>query len=213
MLTSSIVFVDSQLKQTSRGLLRSNRLQALLDRWEFSNRNEEHQPDDADLFDDLNPKSNPRRRERGPIRDRIDDAKTRFAWWILATWLGVATGSVAIILPWLFLLRRFRWIATDHRAETYTQNRPARVKKHPKRRKSLPRCWLRTPTAVKEVNFCCPARYRPISLMCNTNIAVGLRCWRPSGHRTLDPDYNEAPVFRGGCFFHTKTHVGLRKTV
>ncbi|MCC9654904.1 thioredoxin family protein [Rhodopirellula halodulae] len=56
-----MVFVDNQLKHTASGLLRSDRLQAFLARWGFSNRNEEDQPDDADLSDDLNPWSNPRR--------------------------------------------------------------------------------------------------------------------------------------------------------
>ena len=54
----------------------------------------------------MNPWSNPRRWERGPIRDRIDDAKTRFAWWLLAKWLGFAAGGVAFVIPWLVITHR-----------------------------------------------------------------------------------------------------------
>lgn len=99
-----MVFVDGKLEHTSSGLLRGDRLRAFLDRWGLGNNDDE--PNDADLSDDLNPWSNPRRWERGPIRDRIDDAKTRFAWWLLGKWLGFAAGSIAVILPWLFLIVR-----------------------------------------------------------------------------------------------------------
>lgn len=101
-----MVFVDNQLKHTASGLLRGDRLQAILARWGFSNRNEDDQPNDADLSDDLNPWSNPRRWERGPIRDRIDDAKNRFAWWLLAKWLGFAAGGVAFLVPWVVITHR-----------------------------------------------------------------------------------------------------------
>jgi hypothetical protein len=43
---------------------------------------------------------------RGPIRDRIDEAKTKFAWWLLAKWLGFAGGGAAIVFPWLFFIYR-----------------------------------------------------------------------------------------------------------
>ncbi|WP_146462661.1 hypothetical protein [Rubripirellula tenax] len=56
--------------------------------------------------DDLNPWSNLKRWERRPIRDRIDNSKERFAWWVLAKWLIVAGCSVAISLPWLFVFYR-----------------------------------------------------------------------------------------------------------
>ena len=100
-----MVFVDGKLEHTSRGLLRGDRLRAFLDRWGFGDHNDDH-PNDADLSDDLNPWSNPRRWERGPIRDRIDDAKTRFAWWLLGKWLGFAAGGAAILIPWLIFIYR-----------------------------------------------------------------------------------------------------------
>lgn len=100
-----MVFVDGNLEHTSSGLLRGDRLRAFLNRWGFTDNDSE--PDDADLSDDdLNPWSNSRRWERGPIRDRIDDAKSRFAWWLLAKWFGFAGGGVAIVLPWLFVIYR-----------------------------------------------------------------------------------------------------------
>ncbi|MCC9644448.1 hypothetical protein LOC71_19425 [Rhodopirellula sp. JC740] len=112
-----MVFVDNQLKHTASGLLRGDRLQAFHARWGFSYRNEDDQPNDADLSDDLNPWSNPRRWERGPVRDRIDDAKTRFAWWLLAKWLGFAGAGLMAIFPWLLITRRSSQNRT-HREES-----------------------------------------------------------------------------------------------
>ena len=69
-----MVFVDGKLEDTSSGLLRGDRLRAFLDRWGFTDN--DTQPDDADRTDDdFNPWSNPRRWNRGPIRDRIDERK------------------------------------------------------------------------------------------------------------------------------------------
>ena len=100
-----MVFVDGKLEETSSGLLRGDRLRAFLDRWGFTDN--DTQPDDADRTDDdFNPWSNPRRWDRGPIRDRIDDAKDRFAWWLLGKWLGFAGGGAAIVFPWLFFIYR-----------------------------------------------------------------------------------------------------------
>ena len=100
-----MVFVDGKLEDTSSGLLRGDRLRAFLDRWGFTDN--ETQPDDADRSDDdLNPWSNPRRWNRGPIRDRIDDAKDRFAWWLVGKWLAFAGGGAAVLFPWLFFLYR-----------------------------------------------------------------------------------------------------------
>lgn len=99
-----MVFVDGKLQDTSSGLLRGDRLRAFLVRWGFSDSDDRHV--DADLSDDLNPWSNPRRWERGPIRDRIDDAKTRFAWWLLAKWLGFAGCGAALVCPWAFIIFR-----------------------------------------------------------------------------------------------------------
>lgn len=102
-----MVFVDGKLQNTSSGILRGDRLQAFLARWGFSNRNEGDQPNDADLSDDLNPWSNPRRWERGTIRDRIDDAKTRFAWWLLGKWFGYCSAAVAFVAARLLLIRKW----------------------------------------------------------------------------------------------------------
>ncbi|WP_404309706.1 thioredoxin family protein [Neorhodopirellula lusitana] len=99
-----MVFVDGNLEHTTSGLLRGDRLRAFLDRWGFTDN--EAQPDDTDLSDDLNPWSNPHRWDRGPVRDRIEDAKDRFAWWLLAKWLGFAGGGSVIALPWLFFIYR-----------------------------------------------------------------------------------------------------------
>jgi hypothetical protein len=99
-----MVFVDGKLEDTSSGLLRGDRLRAFLDRWGF--RESDDRQDDADLSDKLNPWSNPRRWEKGPVRDRIENAKDRFAWWLPAKWLGFAGDGAAIILLWLFVAHR-----------------------------------------------------------------------------------------------------------
>ncbi|TWU58503.1 hypothetical protein Poly51_12820 [Rubripirellula tenax] len=100
-----MVFVDGKLEDTSSGLLRGDRLRAFLDRWGFTDN--ETQPDDADRTDDnFNPWSNPRRWNRGPIRDRIDEAKDRFARWLIGKWLGFAGSGAAVLFPWLFFIYR-----------------------------------------------------------------------------------------------------------
>ena len=101
-----MVFVDGKLQDASSGHLRGDRLRAFLDRWGFSNRDQEDQLNDADLSDDLNPWRNPRRWEKGPIRDRIAGANTRFAWWLLLKWLVFTAGGIAIVFPWLVIVRQ-----------------------------------------------------------------------------------------------------------
>ncbi|KAA1258366.1 hypothetical protein LF1_08850 [Rubripirellula obstinata] len=100
-----MVFVDGKLESQSAGLLRGDALRSFLDRWGFGK--DHTQPDtEAHDNDDFNPWTNPGRWERGPIRDRIDNAKDRFAWWLLGKWLGFAAGGVAIVFPWLFFIYR-----------------------------------------------------------------------------------------------------------
>ncbi|QDT10916.1 trypsin-like peptidase domain-containing protein [Planctomycetes bacterium K23_9] len=121
-----MVFVDGNLEHTTSGLLRGDRLRAFLYRWGITDN--DTQPDDADF----NPWSNPRRWERGPIRDRIDNAKDRFAWWLLAKWLGFATGGVAVVFPWLFFiyraLRKLRVAETGRRVASKPRKRKLRSK-------------------------------------------------------------------------------------
>lgn len=92
-----MVFVDGNLEHTTSGMLRGDRLRAFLGCWGFTDN--EAQPDDADRTDDdFDPWSNPRRWERCPIRDRIDNAKDRFAWWLLGKWVGfVGAGSPRLL--------------------------------------------------------------------------------------------------------------------
>ncbi|MGB7327698.1 MAG: trypsin-like peptidase domain-containing protein [Rubripirellula sp.] len=100
-----MVFVDRKLQEQRSGLLRGDRLRAFLDRWGFND--SETEGDDADRTDDdFNPWNNPRRWNRGPIRDRIDNAKDRFAWWLVGKWLGFAGGGAAVLFPWLFFIYR-----------------------------------------------------------------------------------------------------------
>jgi len=97
-----MVFVDGKLEHTSSGLLRGDRLTAFLDRWGFSK--DEPQPEEVEpADDDFNPWTNNRRWNRGPVRDRIDNAKSKFAWWLLGKWLGFAAGGAAIILGLLII--------------------------------------------------------------------------------------------------------------
>ncbi|TWT69721.1 trypsin-like peptidase domain-containing protein [Crateriforma conspicua] len=112
-----MIFVDGKLEHTESGLLRGDRLRAFLDRWGFTDN--DPQPDDADRTDDdFNPWINPRRWDRGPIRDRIDDAKDRFAWWLLGKWLGFAGGGAAVLFPWLFFIyRALRKLRSDNTTE------------------------------------------------------------------------------------------------
>lgn len=133
-----MVFVDGKLEDTSSGLLRGDSLRAFLDRWGFSD--SETQPDDADRTDDdLNPWSNPRRWERGPIRDRIDNAKDRFAWWLIGKWLGFAGGGMAIVFPWMLLIyRALRKLRKSDCEGSRTNTRPSQrqVRKQPRKRKT-----------------------------------------------------------------------------
>ncbi|TWU58508.1 hypothetical protein Poly51_12870 [Rubripirellula tenax] len=137
-----MVFVDGRLEHTSSGLLRGDRLTAFLDRWGFGSRDlhpEELEPAD----DDFNPWTNNRRWNRGPVRDRIDNAKDKFAWWLLGKWLGFAGGGVAIVFPWLFLIFRdlsrsfeiFRALRKLRRSE----GAGCPAKKSPSRRRSSQR--------------------------------------------------------------------------
>ncbi|MDA8744746.1 hypothetical protein N9N28_08955 [Rubripirellula amarantea] len=118
-----IVFVDGNLEDTSSGLLRGDRLRAFLDRWGFTDN--ETRPDDVDRTEDnFNPWSNPRRWNRGPIRDRIDNAKDRFAWWLIGKWLGFTGGGAAIVAPWLILIfRALRKLRSTDSLEKPRQNR------------------------------------------------------------------------------------------
>ena len=100
-----MVFVDRKLQEQRSGLLRGDGLHAFLNRWGF--RRDGDQPEgDQELHDDddWNPWNNSRRWNRGPIRDRIDDAKAQFAWWLLGKWLGFAAGRVAIMIPWIVFI-------------------------------------------------------------------------------------------------------------
>jgi hypothetical protein len=102
-----MVFVDRKLQEQRSGLLRGDGLQAFLNRWGF--RSDGDQPEkDEELHDDddWNPWNNPRRWNRGPIRDRIDNAKDRIAWWLIGKWLGFAGGGAAVLFPWLFFIYR-----------------------------------------------------------------------------------------------------------
>jgi hypothetical protein len=102
-----MVFVDRKLQEQQSGLLRGDNLQAFLNRWGFRRDGDEPERDqELHDDDDWNPWTNPRRWNRGPIRDRIDDAKTQFAWWLLGKWLGFAAGGIAITLPWLLIIVR-----------------------------------------------------------------------------------------------------------
>ncbi|TWU48703.1 hypothetical protein Poly51_46040 [Rubripirellula tenax] len=126
-----MVFVDGKLQGTSSGLLRGDRLRAFLDRWGFGENQTE--PDETEPADDFNPWNNPRRWNRGPIRDRIDEAKSRFAWWLLGKWLGFGSGGIAVIFPWLFFIyRALRKLRSDG-GEGCPANKP-RSRRQPTKR-------------------------------------------------------------------------------
>jgi len=136
-----MVFVDGNLEHTSSGLLRGDRLNAFLNRWGFNN--SDPQPEEVEpADDDYNPWSNNRRWNRGPIRDRVDNAKSQFAWWLLGKWLGFAAGGVAITLPWLIIIYRLlHKLRSTESNIRMTTNRPKKKrpslssKKSPVRRK------------------------------------------------------------------------------
>lgn len=101
-----MVFVDRKLQEQRSGLLRGDGLQAFLNRWGFRRDGDEPEEDEELHDDDWNPWNNPGRWNRGPIRDRIDDAKTKFAWWLLGKWLGFGLGALAIFVPWVLILAK-----------------------------------------------------------------------------------------------------------
>ena len=108
-----MVFVDGELQATTAGLLRGDGLRTFLRRWGLTG---DTPPDDndADLEfhngDDRNPWTNPRRSNRGPIRDRLDNAKDRFAWCVLGRWGVLVIGAIAVpLLPMIIrVVRRDR---------------------------------------------------------------------------------------------------------
>jgi hypothetical protein len=121
-----MVFVDRKLQDQQTGLLRGDGLRAFLNRWGF--RHDGDQPEeDEELHDDdnWNPWNNPRRWDRGPIRDRIDEAKTEFAWWLLGKWLGFGLGALAIFAPWVLVLAKF-WKAVENKSKGGAANRNRR---------------------------------------------------------------------------------------
>ena len=95
-----MVFVDGELQSTRAGLLRGDGLRSFLGRWGFNrDRPDPGDNDSQQIDDDQNPWTNPNRWRRGPIRDRIDNAKERFAWWLLGKWIGLAAAGVAVVAP------------------------------------------------------------------------------------------------------------------
>ena len=119
-----MVFVDRKLQEQRSGLLRGDNLRAFLNRWGFRRDGDEPERDqELHDDDDWNPWTNPRRWNRGPIRDRIDEAKTQFAWWLLGKWLGFAAGGLAFILPWLVIVHRaLRKLRTSDTTECPANN-------------------------------------------------------------------------------------------
>lgn len=131
-----MVFVDDELQSTRSGLLRGDGLRTFLRRWGFDRDPPERGDDDSETHDDdHNPWSNPNRWQRRPIRDRIDNAKERFAWWLLSKWLGYGAGAFAVLTPWVVLLQHVRRSGppTHPPASRKPTRRPS---KQPRRRKS-----------------------------------------------------------------------------
>ena len=132
-----MVFVDGELQSTSSGLLRGTALRTFLRRWGFidnpphpDNGNADTNPDDFRSHnDDPNPWTNPDARwRRGPIRDRIDNAKDRFAWWVLGRWAAYVGGFVGFLMPWVLLALRLKANNPPRRGQ------PNRRKSHPTRK-------------------------------------------------------------------------------
>jgi hypothetical protein len=123
-----MVFVDRKLQEQRSGLLRGDGLNAFLNHWGF--RRDGDQPEeDEELHhdDDWNPWSNPKRWNHGPIRDRIDEAKTQFVWWLLGKWFGFITTGLTIAFPWLFfIVRAIRKLPSTETEERRSHNRPLR---------------------------------------------------------------------------------------
>ena len=139
-----MVFVDRKLQEQRSGLLRGDGLISFLNRWGFRRDGDEHEEEELH-DDDWNPWNNPRRWDRGPIRDRIDNAKTQFAWWLLGKWLGFGAGGLALLFPWLFLALRFyrKLRATD---EGCPANKPRSQSRRSPKRPKKPTARRRTPT-------------------------------------------------------------------
>ncbi|MBB3210617.1 hypothetical protein FHS27_006465 [Rhodopirellula rubra] len=135
-----MVFVDRKLQEQRSGLLRGDRLRAFLNRWGFGD--DDAEPDDSEPSDDFNPWTNKRRWERGQIRDRIDEAKDRFTWWLIGKWLGFAGGGAAIVFPWLFFIYRALRKLRSSDNDGCPANKPPSRRRSPKR--------PRKPTATRQ---------------------------------------------------------------
>ena len=139
-----MVFVDRKLQEQRSGLLRGDGLYAFLNRWGFRRDGDEPE-EDRELHDDddWNPWSNPRRWNRGPIRDRIDDAKSQFAWWLLGKWLGFITAGLAVAFPWIVFvvraLRKLRIAKTEESPSARTSSRRRSPKRPTKNRQKTRR--------------------------------------------------------------------------
>ena len=129
-----MVFVDGELQAITAGLLRGDGLRTFLRRWGFGT----DPPPDGDAddgfnshdADDPNPWTNPGRWKRGPIRDRIDGAKDRFAWWALARWVGIGSGGMAVAIPWLVMAYRFvRSRSAEDLDQSHGRQRPRNRRK------------------------------------------------------------------------------------
>jgi hypothetical protein len=136
-----MVFVDGKLQAESTGLLRGDGLKAFLGRWGFDRDNDSPDDNGESLdSDDFNPWTNPRRWNKGPIRDRIDNAKTQFAWWLLGKWLGFGAGGLVLLFPWLILAMRFyrKMRETDKEYTANKQRSPSRrSRKNTKKSKAV----------------------------------------------------------------------------
>ena len=105
-----MVFVDGELQATTAGLLRGDGLRTFLRRWGFA----DEPPSDGDAddgfnthdADNQNPWTNPGRWKRGPIRDRIDGVRDRFAWWTFFRWSSYAAAGSAGLIPWIYFFAK-----------------------------------------------------------------------------------------------------------
>jgi len=122
-----MVFVDKNLQDQRSGLLRGDGLHAFLNPWGFRHDGDEPEEDEELHDDDWNPWNNPRRWDRGPIRDRIDEAKTKFAWWLLEKWQGFTAAGFTIAFPWIvFIVRALRELRS-HREKKNAQRTNRRL--------------------------------------------------------------------------------------
>ncbi len=125
-----MVFVDRKLQEQRSGLLRGDGLQAFLNRWGFR-RDGDHPGEEEQLRDDdWNPWDNPRRWDRGPIRDRIDDAGDRVAWWLLMKIAGYVTAGMIFLVPWLLWVLRL-WYAVNSDRKSQAENPPSQREARP----------------------------------------------------------------------------------